>query len=151
MALDILSPLAGLVAEFSAVPDPAFSGGFLGPGLAIDPSPVEQSAVAPVSGRISSLFPHAFGIATPSGREVLVHLGIETVKLEGEGFTMHMAQGDAVTAGDPVVTWNPAEIAAGGRSTMTPVVALQAEVADVVVVSAAGTEVRAGDVLYRLD
>lgn len=150
MALDVLSPLSGRVAEFSEVPDPVFSGGFLGPGLAIDPSAVAQAAVAPVAGTISSLFPHAYGISTPSGREVLVHLGIETVKLEGAGFTMHKAQGDAVAAGEPVVTWNPSEIAAGGRSTMTPVVALQAEAADVTVVAAPGSEVQAGEVLFRL-
>ncbi len=150
MALDILSPLTGRVAEFSEVPDPVFSGGFLGPGLAIDPVRAEQTAVAPVAGTIASMFPHAFGIATADGREVLVHLGIETVKLEGSGFTVHKAKGDVVAAGDPIVSWNPADIESGERSPMSPVVALQAEVGDVVVVAAPGTEVRAGDVLYRL-
>jgi PTS system N-acetylglucosamine-specific IIA component len=150
MALEILSPLSGRVADFADVPDPVFSGGFLGPGVAIDPERTEQTAVAPVAGTIASMFPHAFGITTESGREILVHLGIETVKLEGDGFTMHKSKGDTVNAGDPVVTWNPAEIEAGERSPMSPVVALQAEEGEVTIVSAAGATVTAGTVLYTL-
>ncbi len=150
MALDILSPLSGRVVEFADVPDPVFSGGFLGPGVAVDPARSDQTAVAPVAGTIASMFPHAFGIATPEGREVLVHLGIETVKLEGQGFTLHRAKGDTVAAGDPIVSWNPAEIEAGGRSPISPVVALQAEPGDVTLVSAVGSDVKAGDVLYQL-
>ena len=150
MALEILSPLSGRVVEFADVPDPVFAGGFLGPGLAIDPSRADQTAVAPVSGTIGSMFPHAFGISTPEGREVLVHLGIETVKLEGQGFTVHKAKGDTVSAGEPIVSWNPAEIETGGRSPISPVVALQAEEGDVSVVAAPGTEVAAGAVLFTL-
>lgn len=150
MPLEILSPISGRVVEFADVPDPVFAGGFLGPGLAIDPSRGEQTAVAPVAGTIGSMFPHAFGIATPEGREVLVHLGIETVKLEGAGFTVHKAKGDVVAAGDPIVSWNPAEIESGGRSPISPVVALQAEPETLTVVAAPGTEVTAGELLYQL-
>lgn len=150
MPLDILSPISGRVVEMTDVPDPVFAGAFLGPGLAIDPTQAEQTAVAPVSGTIGSMFPHAYGIATPEGREVLVHLGIETVKLEGAGFSVHKAQGDSVTAGEPIVTWNPAEIEAGGRSPISPVVALQADPEALTVVASAGTDVAAGQVLYQL-
>ncbi|MDQ1249579.1 MAG: sugar system component [Actinomycetota bacterium] len=150
MALTVLAPLSGRVADFAEVPDPVFSGGFLGPGVAIDPDRRDQTAVAPVAGTIASMFPHAFGIATAEGREVLVHLGIETVKLEGVGFTVHKQKGDVVAAGDPIVSWNPAEIEAGERSVMSPVVALQAELGDITVVAAPGTTVSAGDVLFTL-
>ena len=104
MPLEILAPLSGRVVAFADVPDPVFAGGFLGPGLAIDPVRAEQSALAPVSGTIASLFAHAFGIATPDGREILVHLGIETV---AQRHRLHAAQakGDSVVAGEPVVTW----------------------------------------------
>ncbi|MCB0916480.1 MAG: PTS glucose transporter subunit IIA [Actinobacteria bacterium] len=150
MALDILSPLSGRVVEFADVPDPVFAGGFLGPGVAIDPVRGEQTAVAPVAGTIASMFPHAFGIATPEGREVLVHLGIETVKLEGAGFTLHRAKGDTVAAGDPVVSWDPSEIEGGGRSPISPVVALQAEPGDVALVASIGADVAAGDLLFQV-
>lgn len=151
MALDVLAPLTGHIVELTEVPDPVFSGGFLGPGLAIDPSREEQTAVAPVAGTIGSMFPHAFGIATPDGREVLVHLGIETVKLEGAGFTVHKQQGDTVEAGDPVVSWNPAQIEGGGRSPISPVIALQAAPDALSHTVTAGSAVTAGSVLFTID
>lgn len=148
MPLEILAPLSGRVVAFADVPDPVFAGGFLGPGLAIDPVRAEQSALAPVSGTIASLFAHAFGIATPDGREILVHLGIETVKLSGTGFTLHKQKGDSVVAGEPVVTWDPSVIEAGGRSPISPVVALQAEEGDVSGAASVGDVIEAGAVLF---
>lgn len=151
MAHEVLAPLSGTVVEFAEVPDPVFAGGFLGPGLAIDPARGEQTAVAPVAGVIGSMFPHAFGISTADGKEVLVHLGIETVKLEGQGFTVHRSKGDTVAAGDPVVSWNPADVETGGRSPISPVVALQAEADALTIVNPAGSNVNAGDVLFVIN
>lgn len=151
MAVDVVAPVSGTVVEFTDVPDPVFSGGFLGPGLAIDPTRAAQTAIAPVSGTIGSMFPHAFGIATPEGREVLVHLGIETVTLEGQGFTLHAAQGDVVRAGDPIVSWNPAQIETGGRSPISPIVALQAAEHSLIVLASPGQQVSAGDVLFIIN
>ena len=145
----ISSPISGQVVSFSEVPDPVFSGGFLGPGLAVDPDRTVQEAVAPVSGTIMSMMPHAFGIATDKGVEILVHLGIDTVKLEGEGFTMHKEKGDVVKAGDPIVTWDPSVIEQGGKSPISPVIALQYDV-DKCKLLAEGKHVSAGDALLKL-
>ena len=98
----------------------------VGPGLAVVPEDGPGDAVAPVAGTIATLHPHAFVVATESGRAVLVHLGIDTVKLRGEGFTLHVAKGDTVVAGQPVVGWDPAAVAASGYATVCPVIALDA-------------------------
>lgn len=148
MATRVLSPLNGRAVDFSEIPDPVFSGGFLGPGLGIDPDRDAQSAVAPVSGTIKSMMPHAFGIATADGLEVLVHLGIDTVQLNGEGFELHKAQGDAVEAGEVVISWTPSAVEAGGRSPMTPVIALQQEPESCTPLAQGA--VRAGDPLFEI-
>ncbi|MBW3068249.1 PTS glucose transporter subunit IIA [Actinomyces sp. 594] len=146
----IHSPLAGRVIALSDVPDPVFAAGMLGPGVAVDPDPADGgnvTALAPVSGRVTKIHPHAFIVADTSGRGVLVHLGLDTVQLEGEGFTLLVEQGDAVTVGDPVVTWCPSAVAAGGRSPIVPVVALQAD-ATQIAQPAARTHVDAGEALF---
>jgi PTS system N-acetylglucosamine-specific IIA component len=100
--------------------------------LAVVPAPSAGDAVAPVAGVIATLHPHAFVVATPSGRAVLVHLGIDTVKLHGQGFVLHVAKGDEVVVGQPVVGWDPAAVAEAGYATVCPVIALDAEAAAVV-------------------
>ena len=130
MSLAVRAPLAGTVVAIEDVPDPVFSGRLVGPGLAIDPdreagAPV--TAVVPISGTLSKIHPHAYVVVAPGGRGVLVHLGLDTVELGGRGFTVHVVEGDQVAAGDPIVTWSPADVEAGGRSPIVPVVALEAE------------------------
>jgi PTS system N-acetylglucosamine-specific IIA component len=126
-ALVVGSPVAGEVVALTAVPDPVFAEAMVGPGLAVVPSADGSSvAVAPVDGTIATLHPHAFVVATSSGRAVLVHLGIDTVKMKGDGFTLHVAKGDEVRAGQAVVGWNPAAVAAAGYATVCPVIALDA-------------------------
>ncbi|MBD8080602.1 PTS glucose transporter subunit IIA [Cellulosimicrobium arenosum] len=148
-SLLVTSPLAGSVVALSAVPDPVFSQQIVGPGIAIDPEPVEHShVVAPADGRIGSLFPHAFALETTSGRAILVHLGIDTVNLRGDGFTLHVEAGAEVRRGDLVITWDPARVVAAGLSTVCPVVALQAEPDRVRVRATAGAAVVAQDPLF---
>ena len=127
MALTILAPVTGQVRALAEVDDPVFSAELVGPGLAVDPAhePASQ-VIAPVAGVVAKLHAHAFVVQTPDGRGVLVHLGINTVQLGGAGFTLHVREGDAVTAGQVVVTWDPAAVEAGGRSPVCPVVALDA-------------------------
>jgi PTS system N-acetylglucosamine-specific IIA component len=98
----------------------------VGPGAAVDPPRGPVQAVAPVAGRIAKLHPHAFVVVTASGRGVLVHLGIDTVQLQGEGFRLLAAEGDEVAAGAPLVEWDTAAVEAGGRSPVSPVIALDA-------------------------
>ncbi|QAY63600.1 PTS glucose transporter subunit IIA [Xylanimonas allomyrinae] len=150
-ALTVLAPVAGTVRALADVPDPVFSAGLVGPGVAVDPDPLTgRDAVSPVSGTVVKLHPHAFVVTAPDGRAVLVHLGIDTVQLEGEGFTLHVAEGDAVEAGQVVVTWDPAAVTAGGRSALVPVVALDAGPDGALPVPAPGTTVAAGDPLLTL-
>ncbi|WP_239000918.1 PTS sugar transporter subunit IIA [Jiangella asiatica] len=146
--LDVLAPVPGRVVALAEVPDPVFAQELVGPGLAVDPDRTGVAvAVAPVAGRMVKLHPHAFVIQTADGAGVLTHLGIDTVQLAGEGFELHVAEGDDVSAGAPVVTWNPAAVEAGGRSPVIPVIALDAAPDSVVARQAEGP-VAAGGVLF---
>ncbi|MFF5258591.1 PTS glucose transporter subunit IIA [Actinomadura viridis] len=122
----VLSPIRGRAVGLSGVPDPVFAQAMVGPGTAIDPDREPGTALAPVSGKIVKLHPHAYVVVDEEGHGVLVHLGVDTVQLKGEGFELLAAEGDTVTAGQPLVRWNPGVIEAGGRSPVTAVVALDA-------------------------
>ena len=148
--LIVLAPVAGTVRAMADVPDPVFAGEIVGPGLAIDPSRNGVlDVVAPVAGKIMKLHPHAFVILADGGRGALVHLGLDTVQLGGVGFTLHVAEGETVAAGDVVVSWNPADIEAGGRSPICPVVALQGKPEAVTGLVAVGTIVTPGEPLFE--
>lgn len=127
-ALAVVAPVNGTVIAMSDVPDPVFSAELVGPGLAIEPDAATGNEVrSPIDGTIVKLHPHAFVVQAADGRGVLVHLGINTVQLEGEGFTLHVEEGATVTAGQVLITWDIEAIAATGRSTTCPVVALDAK------------------------
>ncbi|GAA4004899.1 PTS glucose transporter subunit IIA [Allokutzneria multivorans] len=130
MTLPVHCPVKGRAIPMRSVPDPVFAESMVGPGIAIDPDRAEGAdtdAVAPVDGTVVTLHPHAFVVLTPSGRAVLVHLGIDTVKLKGEGFTLHAVKGETVRAGQRMITWNPAEVERHGYSPVCPVVAVEAK------------------------
>ncbi|UNX55710.1 PTS glucose transporter subunit IIA [Georgenia sp. TF02-10] len=148
-ALDVLCPLPGTALAMSDVPDPVFAGAIVGPGLAVDPvRDGVVDAVAPISGKLLKLHPHAYVVQEPGGRAVLVHLGLDTVQLKGEGFTLHVAEGETVSAGQVLVSWNPAEIERGGRSPVVPVVAMEAGADALTMVAQPGGTLRAGDPLF---
>lgn len=126
MRLQVLAPVPGRAIDLADVPDPVFAGGMVGPGRAVDPDRGPLTAVAPVAGTVVKAHPHAFVIVTAEGRGLLVHLGIDTVELRGEGFELQVAEGAQVAAGQPVVRWDSAAVEAGGRSPCCPVVALDA-------------------------
>lgn len=121
----ILAPLAGHAVTLAAVPDPVFAEGMMGPGAAIEPPHEVVDVVAPISGTLLKVFPHAFVILDPAGYGVLVHLGIDTVALDGDGFTLHVTQGDEIEAGAAVVTYDVPSVAAKGIATIVPVVLLE--------------------------
>jgi len=147
MDIYVATPLAGTAIGLAEVPDPVFSQTMVGPGAAIDPARRLQAAVAPIAGTLVKLKPHAFVVISADGRGVLVHLGIDTVNLEGRGFELIAAEGDVLRAGQPIVTWNPAEVEAGGLSPVCPVIALDAESAAIdAIVNGA---VAAGDELFH--
>lgn len=151
----LVAPVSGEVVALSDVPDEVFAEEIVGPGLAIEPRAVpggsDTVVQAPVSGTIGSLYPHAFAIERPDGRTVLVHLGIDTVTLRGEGFVLHVASGDEVTAGQTLITWDPDTVAAAGFSTVCVVIALQGDPGAVDKTVEPGQQVRRGDdvVLWR--
>ena len=124
---EIQSPLAGTVVALGDVPDPVFSRGTLGPGIAVIPS--GNTAYAPGSGVIVAAQPsgHAFGLLLDTGVEVLIHVGIDTVKLKGEGFDVHVAKGQRVTAGTPLVTFDRQVIENAGYPLVTPIIILNAK------------------------
>ncbi|MEV0679541.1 PTS glucose transporter subunit IIA [Actinosynnema sp. NPDC050436] len=147
MTLRVLSPVGGRVVPLTEVPDPVFAQAMVGPGIAVEPDRAAAEVVSPVDGRVVTLHPHAFVIATDDGAAVLVHLGIDTVKRKGEGFTLHVVKDEVVRAGQPVVTWDPAEVEAAGFAPICPVVALDAT-PDVLLDVARPGPVAAGDVLF---
>ena len=113
MRLSVLAPLPGRVVPLQDLSDPVFSGAILGPGVAVDPPRERVDAVAPFDGRLVKLQPQAFvvvAVLPEGGAGVLVHLGIDTVKLRGEGFTLYVDEGAEVTAGQKIVGWDPAEV-----------------------------------------
>lgn len=150
MALTVLTPVAGVVHALADVDDPVFAGEIVGPGLAVQPDPEARAVVAPVAGTVAKLHPHAFVLLAEGGRGVLVHLGINTVQLGGEGFTLHVAEGDAVTPGQLLVEWDPAAVEAGGRSAICPVVGLEAAPDALTRLAEPGTRVAPGDPLLSL-
>jgi glucose-specific phosphotransferase system IIA component len=120
----VLSPISGRVVPLDDVADEVFSQRVMGDGLAIAPSSGE--VVAPVGGRIEKLFPggHGLAIETPDGVQVLVHVGLETVHLKGDGFTVHTSEGRDVTPGELLVTVDLDRMAELDVATVSPVVVL---------------------------
>lgn len=118
----VLSPLSGTIHPLSEVPDPAFSSEAMGKGVAIKPA--DGRVVAPFDGTITVAFKkkHALAIVSDSGAEILVHVGIDTVKLDGQYFTSHVKEGDRVTAGQLLLEFDVDQIAAAGYATLTPII-----------------------------
>lgn len=118
----IQSPLTGEHFPLTTVADEAFASGALGKGVAIEPTVGEL--VAPVSGEVTIAFPtgHAIGMISEDGTEILMHIGMDTVQLEGKGFTTHVKQGQKVKAGDSLVSFDIEKIKEAGYSTITPIV-----------------------------
>ncbi|EMF0148096.1 PTS glucose transporter subunit IIA [Enterococcus hirae] len=124
---NLKSPLSGKVLPLSDVPDKVFSSGAMGKGLAIDPEKGEL--IAPADGEITTIFPtgHAVGLTTKDGIEILMHIGMDTVELEGQGFETFVKQGDQVKAGDLLVRFDIEAIKAAGYSVITPIVITNTE------------------------
>ena len=124
---DVYSVADGQVIALEQVKDPVFAQKMMGDGFAVEPA--NGNIVSPVTGTVSSIFPtkHALGLVTDSGLEVLVHIGLDTVSLEGKPFTVHVAEGQKVAAGDLLVTADLDAIRAAGRETSTVVVFTNAE------------------------
>ncbi|OMP67998.1 glucose-specific PTS transporter subunit IIBC [Domibacillus epiphyticus] len=117
-----VAPITGKLLPITEVPDPVFAGKMMGDGFAIEPA--DGTVVSPVDGKVINVFPtkHAIGLVADNGREVLIHFGIDTVKLNGEGFETLIAEGDTVEAGQPLLKVDLEYIAANATSTITPII-----------------------------
>ena len=118
----LVSPLAGQVKPLSQATDPVFSSGVMGQGVVIEPS--QGELVSPVNGTVTVLFPtkHAVGIVSEEGIEMLMHIGMDTVSLDGKGFEAHVAQGDKVVVGQQLISFDMDVIKEAGLVTETPVI-----------------------------
>ncbi|MBN9177365.1 MAG: PTS transporter subunit EIIC [Microbacterium sp.] len=130
-ALTLRQPVEGTVVSLADVPDPMFAQGTMGPGIAVDPA--GDTIVAPADGTVASVFPtgHAIGLVLDDGTELLIHIGIDTVGMRGDGFETLVKTGDAVTVGTPLIRFDVAKIRAAGLSPVTPVIVLNDENATV--------------------
>ncbi|KQB85979.1 PTS sugar transporter subunit IIA [Corynebacterium lowii] len=147
MSSKVQAPLAGAVIPMSEVKDEVFASGMVGAGVAVVPEATgTHTVVAPLDGTLQQVLPHAFIVLHESGAGVLVHVGIDTVELEGKGFEVHKAKGEAVRAGEPVVTIDAAAVSAAGYDLTCPVVAMQGTLGEVT----SATQVNAGDTLYEV-
>jgi len=145
--ITLYAPLSGMVVGLADVPDAVFSQKLAGDGAAIQPS--EDTVVAPADGVVTHLFPtgHAIGVTCGNGLELLIHIGIDTVKLNGQGFTPLVSVGDKVRTGQELIRFDQCAIEAAGFPTITPMVITNGErIASLV--ARQGSPVRAGyDVL----
>ncbi len=120
----VLAPCPGRLLALSDLPDPVFASEMVGPGIAIAPEPGQGTVVSPIGGKVVKVHPHAFVVLGPDGVGILVHLGINTVRLEGKGFEVLATQGSTVEAGAPMVSWDPSTIHGPDLSTEVVVVAM---------------------------
>lgn len=140
----LVAPVEGTVIDLSEVPDQVFAEKMAGDGVAIQPT--GNIIVSPADGKLTMIFKtnHAFGIITSEGIEILVHIGVDTVALEGEGFERLAEEGQDVKAGDPIIKINRDEIIKGGYSLVTPVLITNPDNIKELEVKV-GTRVRAGE------
>lgn len=145
----IESPLQGAVKPLKSLPDEAFASGAMGQGIVIDPS--EGRLTSPVNGIVTTIFPtgHAIGITSDEGAEILIHVGVNTVRLKGKHFEKQVQEGDRVERGQLILLFDIEQIQAAGYVTATPVIVTNsANYLDVLKTSE--SEVHRGDYLMTV-
>lgn len=125
-----VSPVNGRVVPLEEVPDPVFAEKMMGEGIAIEPT--DETIVSPIDAEVVQVFEtkHAIGLKTQMGLELLLHIGLDTVNLKGEGFETFVKAGDKVSAGDKLVTFEKAFIEANAKSSITPVIVTNYEASE---------------------
>jgi glucose-specific phosphotransferase system IIA component len=147
----VLAPVPGRAVALTDVPDPVFAQGMVGYGAAVEPPDTVVDAIAPVAGRLLRLMPHAFVVMTADRVGVLVHLGLDTVTLGGDGFRTHVQQGDEVPAGEVIISYEVPVVRAKGFNPVVPVVVMDERDPDRVVPADAvfeGADIVSGATLF---
>lgn len=137
----IFAPLTGKLLDIEEVPDPVFSQKLMGEGMAIEPT--EGLIVAPIDGQVIQVFhtKHAIGLRSQTGLELLIHIGLETVSMNGDGFDVHVKEGQKVKVGDPLITADLSLIREKAASTITPIVITNSDILENI------TKVSSGNVI----
>src|SRR5699024_2750697 len=127
---EICAPINGEIVRLADVPDPVFSEKMMGEGIAIDPT--DGQVYSPVNGEIIQVFPtkHAIGILAQDGSQILIHIGLDTVHLKGEGFTVHVTKGQVVTKSDLLIDFDLDYIKENAPSAVTPIVITNSQTSD---------------------
>jgi len=141
--VDIYSPINGILLKIEDVPDPVFSQKMVGDGVALEPT--EGIVYSPVNGTIIQLFPtkHALGIQTEEGLEILIHIGMDTVELKGNGFESFVSEGEMVKIGDKLLKFNM-ELVKKEHPIASPIIITNMDIVDKIVKESEGEEVKAG-------
>lgn len=128
----LVAPITGKLVPLEEVPDPVFAQKMMGDGIAIEPT--EGTVVAPVNGEIVQFFPtkHAIGITSETGVEILIHVGLETVGMKGEGFEALVKVGDKVKVGTPLLTFDMNLIKEKAKSLVTPIILTNGDILETV-------------------
>lgn len=147
--IPICAPVAGKLVPLSEVSDPTFSDGILGQGAAVIPT--ENQFFSPVDGTVNTVFPtgHAAALTSANGVEVLLHIGLDTVKLNGKHFTIHVEEGQQVKKGDLLLEADLEQIKAEGFDTITPVIVCNTEEFSEIMM-ARGNKVSVGDTIINI-
>ncbi len=147
--IPICAPVAGKLVPLSEVSDPTFSDGILGQGAAVIPT--ENQFFSPVDGTVNTVFPtgHAAALTSAEGVEVLLHIGLDTVKLNGKHFTIHVEEGQQVKKGDLLLEADLEQIKAEGFDTITPVIVCNTEEFSEIMM-ARGNKVSVGDTIINI-
>ena len=146
----VMAPLAGWATPLAELPDPVFAGLVLGDGVAIDP--VDQILRAPCDGTITMLHRahHALTLRTTAGADILMHIGLDTVELNGAGFTPHVAAGQQVRQGDALISFDAASIAGRVKSLLSPVIVTAGDRTFTVADRRQGREVKTGEAIFTI-
>lgn len=142
--VDIYSPINGRLLKIEDVPDPVFSQKMVGDGVALEPT--EGIVYSPVNGTIIQLFPtkHALGIKTEEGLEVLIHIGMDTVEMKGNGFESFVSEGEKVKVGDKLIKFDM-ELVEKEHPLTSPIIITNMDIVDKIVKEPDGEEVKAGN------
>ena len=151
MDMNVLSPLSGKAIPLEEVPDEVFSQKMMGDGIAIEP--ISKDVLAPFSGVVVNVFKtkHAINLRADNGAEMLIHMGLETVELDGKGFEVHVNDGQKIKQGDVLATYDIEAVAKENYKTVTPVILLNGEKFSLTQVKT-GVEVSGGkDLIFQLE